>query len=116
MRHHSKVGVGTTIIDEEMPDQTVLTLPMEKGSLLLLNKEIPHRSTPNRSNTVRWSIDLRYQKTGTPTGRPFHPQFVAYSESDPLSVLNDYETWQDMWVQALEQSQDIKPHRWPQTE
>ncbi len=116
LRHHSKVGVGTTIIDEEMPDQTVLTLPMEKGSLLLLNKEIPHRSTPNRSNTVRWSIDLRYQKTGTPTGRPFHPQFVAYSESDPLSVLNDYETWQDMWVQALEQSQDIKPHRWPKTE
>ena len=39
-----------------------IDLPMPKDSLLLLNKEVPHRSTPNRSDTVRWSIDLRHQK------------------------------------------------------
>ncbi|MCH2576608.1 phytanoyl-CoA dioxygenase family protein, partial [Candidatus Poribacteria bacterium] len=51
LRHHSQVGVGTTIVDEELPAQKILTLPMQKGSILLLNKDIPHRSTPNRSNT-----------------------------------------------------------------
>jgi len=115
LRHHSQVGVGTTIVDEELPDQTILTLPMQKGSLLLLNKEIPHRSTPNQSGTVRWSVDLRYQKTGTPTGRPFHPDFVVYSESSPHSVLNDYNTWQQMWIQALEKSRGVQPHRWQKT-
>ena len=98
LAHHSKAGVGTTIIDEETPSQPVLTLPTQKGSILLLNKEISHRSTSNNSNTMRWSAGLRYQKTGTPTGRPFHPDFVAYSESNPASVLNDYETWRDNWT------------------
>ena len=115
LRHHSQVGVGTTIVDEDLPDQTILTLPMQKGSLLLLNKEIPHRSTPNQSGTVRWSVDLRYQKTGTPTGRPFYPDFVVYSESSPHSVLNDYNTWQQMWIQALEKSRGVQPHRWRKT-
>ena len=70
-KHVSRAGEGTVIVEEEMPTEQVMTLPMEVGSVLLLNKEIPHRSTPNLSDTVRWSMDLRYQKTGTPTGRPF---------------------------------------------
>lgn len=116
LTHHSKAGMGTTIIDEEMPSQPALTLPMQKGSILLLNKKTPHRSTSNNSNTVRWSVDLRYQKTGTPTGRPFHPDFVAYSESNPTSVLNDYETWRDSWIQALEECKGIQAHRWTTTQ
>ena len=114
LEHHSKVGVGTTIIDEEMPSHGVLNLPMKKGSVLLMHKEIPHRSTPNQSDAVRWSMDLRYQQTGTPTGRPFHPSFVVYSQSNPSSVLEDHETWSKMWGQALENSVGIQPHRWSQ--
>ena len=40
LEHHSKVGVGTTIIDEEITSQAVLNLPMQKGSVLLMHKEI----------------------------------------------------------------------------
>ena len=121
LEHHTKASIGTTqrwhppdtsIIDEKMPPQEVRNLPMQKGSVLLIHKETPHRSTPNQSDTVRWSMDLRYQKTSTPTGRPFHPNFVVYSQSNPRSVLDDHKQWSDMWIQALKNSKDVQVHRW----
>ena len=112
MLHHTEPGVGTTIVDEEMPAADVVTLPMQKGSILLMHKEIPHRSTPNVSDTVRWSADLRYQKTGTPTGRPFFPDFVARSRSNPESVLTNHAEWDRLWAEALDNSKGIRAHRW----
>jgi len=32
---------------------------MPLGSLLLINQLIPHRSTENLSDKIRWSVDLR---------------------------------------------------------
>ncbi len=114
VQHHIKQGLGTVIIDEEMPQTEVLTLPMDKGDVLLMDKQTPHRSTPNNADTVRWSMDLRYQQTGTPTGRPFHPDFVARSRSNPASELRDYDEWCRRWVASLAavQGQGIKAHRW----
>ncbi|MCE2447865.1 MAG: phytanoyl-CoA dioxygenase family protein [Candidatus Latescibacteria bacterium] len=114
VQHHIKQGLGTVIIDEEMPQTEALTLPMDKGDVLLMNKQTPHRSTPNNADTVRWSMDLRYQETGTPTGRPFHPDFVARSRSNPVSELRDYDEWCRRWVESLAavQEQGVKAHRW----
>jgi hypothetical protein len=111
-RHHRKPEVGTTIVDDEMPEGEPLTLPMKKGDVLLIHKEIPHRSTPNLSDTVRWSMDLRYQKTDTPTGRPFYPDFVVRSRSNPDSVLDDHAEWCQLWIELLEGSKGIAHHRW----
>ncbi|MCX6044523.1 MAG: phytanoyl-CoA dioxygenase family protein [Chloroflexi bacterium] len=110
--HHSKPSVGTTIVEEAMPTGEVVTLPMNKGDILLMHKEIPHRSTPNVTDTVRWSADLRYQKTGTPTGRPFWPDFVARSQAEPATVLTDWATWDHLWAEALESSKGVRGHRW----
>ena len=114
VQHHIKQGLGTVIIDEEMPQTAQLTLPMDKGDVLLMDKQTPHRSTPNNADMVRWSMDLRYQQTGTPTGRPFHPDFVARSRSNPASELRDYDEWCRRWVESLEavQGQGVKAHRW----
>ena len=114
VQHHIKQGLGTVIIDEEMPQTESLTLPMDKGDVLLMDKQTPHRSTPNNADTVRWSMDLRYQETGTPTGRPFYPDFVARSRSNPASELRDYDEWCRQWIESLAavQGQGIKPHRW----
>ena len=114
VQHHITQGLGTVIIDEEMPQTEALTLPMDKGDVLLMDKQTPHRSTPNNADTVRWSMDLRYQQTGTPTGRPFHPDFVARSWSNPASELRDYDEWCRQWVESLTavQGQGIKAHRW----
>lgn len=108
---HLREG-GTHIAPEEMPEGEPLPLPVRKGDVILIHKEIPHRSLPNRTDMVRWSMDLRYQKTGTPTGRPFHPDFVARSRANPASVLTDYETWRDRWIEALEKSKGVSAHRW----
>ena len=114
VQHHIKQGLGTVIIDEEMPQTAQLPLPMDKGDVLLMDKQTPHRSTPNNADMVRWSMDLRYQQTGTPTGRPFHPDFVARSRSNPASELRDYDEWCRRWVESLEavQGQGVKAHRW----
>ena len=114
VEHVTRVGVGTIITDEELLAQEALTMPMEKGDVLLLHKEIPHRSTPNHSDMVRWSMDLRYQKTGTPTGRPFYPDFVVRSRENPDLVLTDYDEWCRMWVAGLEEAKKVQrpSHRW----
>jgi phytanoyl-CoA hydroxylase len=112
--HVTRAGEGTVITDEEMPDNEAVSLPMDKGDVLFLHKEIPHRSTSNRTDTVRWSVDLRYQKTGTPTGRPFHPDFVARSQDHPESVLSDWAEWDRQWAAAQKQAAVDRPrgHRW----
>jgi ectoine hydroxylase-related dioxygenase (phytanoyl-CoA dioxygenase family) len=112
--HVTRAGEGTVIVDEAMPEAEPTTLPMEKGDVLFLHKEIPHRSTANRSDTVRWSMDLRYQETGTPTGRPFHPDFVVRSRSNPASELSDWATWDRLWAEAQARATQTRPrgHRW----
>ncbi len=112
MQHISRAGVGTMITEEEMPESEPLILPMHKGSVLLMHKEIPHRSTPNNTEGVRWSMDLRYQETGTPTGRPFHPDFVARSRSNPDAELRDYDKWCRQWIESLENYAGASAHRW----
>ncbi|HIL11108.1 MAG TPA: mitomycin antibiotic biosynthesis protein, partial [Candidatus Latescibacteria bacterium] len=113
-QHHIKQGLGTVIIDDEMPAEEQLTLPMDKGDILLMHKQTPHRSTANNADVVRWSMDLRYQETGTPTGRPYNPDFVARSRSNPSSEFRDYDEWCRLWVEALKEikGKAIKGHRW----
>ena len=112
LRHHTRRGAGTKIVGAELPRVHPVTLPMRPGSLLLMHNHLPHRSTKNQTDTVRWSADLRYQKTGTPTGRPYHPEFVARSRANPAAELSDYAAWCEMWRTALTESQGIRPHRW----
>lgn len=45
---------------------TVATMAMQPGDALLMHNLVLHRSTPNRSEGIRWSIDLRYYAAETP--------------------------------------------------
>ena len=105
--HRSSV----TLSPEEMPEEEPVTLPMGRGDVLLMHKEIPHRSFPNTSDTVRWSIDLRFQATGTPTGRSHWPDFPVRSAADPSAILTDYEAWSEMWIAALA-GENTPSYRW----
>ncbi|NOU88691.1 mitomycin antibiotic biosynthesis protein [Paenibacillus sp. LMG 31460] len=107
--HHA--AGGTTIIPEYMPNLKAKLAPCPKGGIVIMNKYTPHKGTPNVSNIVRWTLDLRYQRTGEPTGRPFHPSFVARSRSNPGSVLTDYNAWSNQWEEAIAQSEGKKIHR-----
>jgi hypothetical protein len=43
------------------------------------------------------SLDLRYQPTGQPTGRPAFPSFVVRSQAAPETVITNAEAWAAMW-------------------
>ena len=56
---------------------------MKKGDVLFMDRLTMHASLPNVSDEIRWSFDLRYNRTGDATGRSWFPGFVARSRSNP---------------------------------
>lgn len=109
-RRHRE-GRGATIAPEAMPEAEPLSLECRKGDVIFLTRFTPHRSTPNHSNKRRWSLDLRYQTTGHHTGRTAHPEFVVRSPGKPETVMQDYETWQQLWIDAFESPRGFVGHR-----
>lgn len=117
--HHSRTVYwcdGFGIEEGRLPEGEVLSLPMRKGDVLLMHKLIPHRSIPNRTQTIRWSLDLRYQQTGLPTGRSFYPNFIVRSRRHPEFVLSDYATWNRGWEEALKVTSQRPPRKNKPTE
>ena len=100
---------GFGISEENMPDRNSLSLPMSRGDILFFHKLTPHSSGPNQTDESRWSLDLRYQKTGTPSGRSCYPDFIARSRSDPSSELKDWSEWKAMWTEAPERRPKKRP-------
>lgn len=92
----------TAIRPDALPyDVEPLSATVKKGGIVFMDRRTPHRGTPNHTDIVRWSIDLRYQPNGQPTGRPFHPAFVARSPSHPETVCTDHAEWSRLWEEAL---------------
>lgn len=102
---------GTTIVDELMPSIRPVAAECRKGSVVIMNKYTPHRGTSNRSDNVRWSMDLRYHQTGAPSGRDFQPSFVVRSQSNPESIMTSYEEWCRQWEEALAKKKERTAHR-----
>lgn len=101
---------GTTIVPTLLPDADPLIAEVKAGGAVLMSQFTPHCSTPNLTrHDVRWSMDLRYQKTGTHTGRPWLPNFIALSRSNPASVLTDYDLWCQKWDEGLAYQSANKP-------
>jgi phytanoyl-CoA hydroxylase len=97
----------TTERDKHLPEKffdadRALPVPMKPGSALFMHRMTPHCSLSNNSDDVRWSMDLRYNPTGQPTGRPEFPGFVARSRRDPASELNDPTVWRKLWMDTRE--------------
>ncbi len=89
-----------------IPDRLVgdrrVALAMRPGDVLFLTMLTMHASLPNLSGDIRWSVDLRYQPIGQPTGRSWFPGFVARSRRDPERVLPDAAAWANLWREAKE--------------
>ena len=58
------------IPDEEFGGSKAVAAPVPKGGVLLLNNRTPHASFENKTDVVRWSMDLRYQSAALPTNAP----------------------------------------------
>ncbi|KAL4238057.1 hypothetical protein ACF0H5_002768 [Mactra antiquata] len=50
------------------PEKDIKSCPVPFGGMVLFNNLTPHRSLPNVSNDIRWSLDLRWQRASDPDG------------------------------------------------
>ena len=81
------------IAGADLPPAEGVTCEVDVGDVLITSERLVHRSIPNRSNTVRWSVDTRYSRIGLPTGRSMVPGFVARSRRHPERVARSHNDW-----------------------
>ncbi len=103
--------IPTTLFDEA----AAVPVPMKRGDALFMHNRTCHRSMINRSQNIRWSMDLRFNPIGQPSGRDVFPGFVARSRANPASELRDPAVWAESWRaarRALAERQDPTYNRW----
>lgn len=90
-------GTGFFEIDdahlaELLPEKEPVSLPIKAGSAILFNDRCIHKSTPNNSDRVRWSVDLRYQPTDQDSMPQHGAGFLARSDLYPerVATLEDW--------------------------
>ncbi len=86
-------GTGYTELDEQHTEKKKkIALPIEAGGAILFNDRLVHSSTPNNSDHVRWSVDLRYQPTDQDPMRGHGAGFLARSRQHPerVATLEDW--------------------------
>lgn len=106
-----QTGIADGFIDEGQ----ALPLPVRAGGVVLFHPLTPHASLTNRTDKFRWSFDIRYNRTGEPTGRSQFPEFIARSRSAPETELEDWRDLRAMWEDARERlatQPHIPIHRW----
>lgn len=100
--HDPRSNYSRQAIPEELVGDRRVALEMQPGDVVFFTKPTMHASLPNLSKDVRWSVDLRYQPIGEPTGRSWFPGFVARSQTAPESELTDAGAWAALWVETRE--------------
>ena len=109
-----QTGIPTALLPQADP----VPLPVGAGGAVIFHPLTPHASMPNNSDHFRWSFDIRFNKTGEPTGRSHFPAFVARSRAHPETELRSADTWRKMWEDArarLATAPHIPIHRWDST-
>jgi phytanoyl-CoA hydroxylase len=112
---HCSGPAGLSIPAPLLPASDPVPLEMKPGSALIMHSRTVHSSLPNLSERVRISYDLRYQRSGTPTGRPQFPSFLLRDGSG-ASCPATFEDWRDGWLATRTQlsGRQIGPfNRWP---
>ena len=105
----------TAIADGFIDESEAVPLPVKSGGAVIFHPLTPHASLANQTDGFRWSFDIRYNRTGEPTGRPHFPAFTARSRAKPDNELRDWRQWRGMWEDArarLAIQPHINIHRW----
>ena len=79
------------ILPEALPASEPQCFIARPGDAILMTQLTPHRSLPNVSDRIRWSIDMRYHAAAMPTGYAREAGFVVASEADPGAVCGSFE-------------------------
>lgn len=81
------------IIPEYLPAVEPICCPIPLGGALLIQHKTVHRSNPNYSDHIRWSLDIRYSDWRRPTGRAAVPGFIARSAVHPERITKNHLEW-----------------------
>lgn len=95
--HHDEETGFLGLSPEDRQDLQGVSVEMVPGDLLCFTQKTPHRALPNRSDAVRWSLDVRYEATDHATGSGKDKGFVARSPRDPAAVV-PYAEWERRWA------------------
>jgi phytanoyl-CoA hydroxylase len=79
--------------EHQLPAGEQVLCEIGVGGVVLLQKRTVHRSVPNISDGIRWSLDLRYCDPAMPTGRDTVPGFLARSAATPGAVPANAADW-----------------------
>jgi phytanoyl-CoA hydroxylase len=86
MRHYTGGHGGfLEIAPEDLPPPEGVPLEMKAGSVLFMTAMTPHASFENKTDIVRWSIDLRYQDLSVPHNMGETPEDYT-PERDPVTM------------------------------
>jgi ectoine hydroxylase-related dioxygenase (phytanoyl-CoA dioxygenase family) len=98
-RHYSGGYAGyLEIAEEDLPEGRVVTVPVPLGGVLFMTNLTPHRSTENRTDVVRWSIDLRYQGADVPNNTDRPPE--TFDPNAPEAEIACYPPEGDFVIQS----------------
>lgn len=111
VRHVRDPGYGTAIDPALVPADGHVVAACAPGEVVLMTQFTPHCSTPNRSAICRWSLDLRYQAAGAPSGRAWYPSTLVRSRRDPSAEVRDAAVWRAAWREALSRPNPGVRHR-----
>ncbi len=95
--------------DLPLPPKHAITVPVPMGGALLLTNLTPHCSTPNTTDTIRWSIDLRYQSRSVPTNAFEMPE--DYDDSYPEVTIACYAPEGDFVVRSAKSQESEHTYR-----
>lgn len=87
--------IGLTM--EDRASLQGISVEMNPGDVLCFPQKTPHRALPNMSDTVRWSMDIRFEATASASEVGKRQGFVARSPSQPERVPS-YEQWLEQWA------------------
>ncbi len=79
MLHHTGGNSGFLVIrDEDLSTdpQQAIAAECPVGGVVFMTNRTPHCSTPNTSDHVRWSVDLRYQSAEVPNNVGVMPESI----------------------------------------
>ena len=115
LKTHCPAGIQLSIPDVSLDKSKAVPLPVRSGGVVIFHPKTAHSSLVNVTDGFRWSFDIRFNRTGQPTGRSHFPSFVARSRAHPERELRAADAWRGMWEEArarLAAEPHIPIHRW----
>ena len=92
------------VLSPTSSDTDIDTLEMKKGDLLVFNNLVFHRSLVNHSDSIRWSTDFRFSRTGTSLNGLWHAAIACQvRERENRQCTTTWQTWRAQW--------EVSPHK-----